>query len=145
MGDEYPSCEGRPSGEFGKNKSTALMKILKLCIFWALTIGTSAMLLSGFVHAYDPDDRIDPSTPQILPKDSAAGSTVSAARQGAAGALKRGRSKAESTVSKQPQLGPNFGFGPKGLAFETADANPYLRMGPVCSSALPPCKEIRRA
>ncbi len=43
--------------------------------------------------------------------------------------MKRGGSKAESTVSKQPQLGPNFGFGPKGLAFETDDASPYLRMG----------------
>jgi len=105
------------------------MKILKLCIFWALTIGTSAMLLSGFVHAYDPDDRIDPSTAQILPKDPAAGSTLSAAPQGAAGALKRRGSKAESTVSKQPQLGPKFGYGPKGLAFEIDDANPYLRMG----------------
>jgi hypothetical protein len=43
--------------------------------------------------------------------------------------VKRGGSKGESTVSGQPQLGPNFGYGPKGLAFETADANPYLRMG----------------
>ena len=105
------------------------MKIVKLCSFWILTIGTSSLLLSGFVQAYDPDDRINPSTPQILPRDPATGPTLSAVRQGAPGALKRGGSKAESTVSKQPQLGPNFGFGPEGLAFETADANPYLRMG----------------
>jgi hypothetical protein len=113
---------------FSRNNN-ALMKIVKLFSFWVLTIGTSALLLSGFVQAYDPDDQINPPTPQILPRDPAAGPTESAERQGAAGALKRRGSKAESAVSKQPQLGPNFGFGPKGLAFETADANPFLRMG----------------
>ena len=105
------------------------MKIVKLCSFWVLTIGTSALLLSGFVQADDPDDRINLSTPQILPRDSAAGSTLSASPQGAGGALKRRGSKAEGTVSKQPQLGPNFGYGPKGLAFETDDVSPYLRIG----------------
>jgi hypothetical protein len=52
------------------HKKGATMRILKLWKFWALTIGTSALLLSGIVQAYDPDDRISPSRPGIFPGDS---------------------------------------------------------------------------
>ena len=102
------------------------MRIVKLCRFWALAIGTSALLLSGIVQAYDPDDRISPSRPGIFPGDSVKSQMAFSIEEPR---VRRGSSLVEPVLSAMPQ--------------GSADADPYSRLG--SSSAIPLRCHARRS